>query len=123
VILVKNFHLYGAWRLLSKFSKKGWKLGTIDKLLKKIRRTGRIDRQLGNGSLQCVMICSRLSLTQLSASGDSDWGRACVCEQGQHFEHLLWACLTYTWIERTYVLIKNCFTLFIHKNNMLLWLN
>ena len=32
-----------------------------------------------------------------------------------HFEHLLWACLTDTWIERTYVYIKYCLTLFIHK--------
>jgi len=32
-----------------------------------------------------------------------------------HFEHLLWACLTDTWTERTYVWIKYCLTLFIHK--------
>ena len=32
-----------------------------------------------------------------------------------HFEHLLWACLTDTWTERTYVWIRYCLTLFIHK--------
>jgi len=33
---------------------------------------------ISSASLKCGMICSRLSLTQLSASGDSHWGRACV---------------------------------------------
>jgi len=29
-------------------------------------------------AMKCGMICSRLSLTWLSASGDSDWGHACT---------------------------------------------
>jgi len=32
-----------------------------------------------------------------------------------HFEHLLWVCLTDTWTEWTYVKIKYCLTLLIHK--------
>ena len=43
-ILIKNFYLsrqYGAQRLLSELPDKGWKLGSIDSLLKRIRKTGR----------------------------------------------------------------------------------
>jgi len=68
---------YGAWQMLSEFPDKSWKWGSVDTLLKKIGRTGTIDRQPGTTSLKCGMICSRLSLTRLSASGDSDWGRVC----------------------------------------------
>jgi len=41
-ILIKNVYLskqYGAQRLLSKLPDKGWKLGSIDTLLKRIRKT------------------------------------------------------------------------------------
>ena len=37
-----------------------------------------------------------------------------------HFEHLLWACLTDSWIERTYVLNKILFYVVYSQNNMLL---
>ena len=40
-----------------------------------------------------------------------------------HFEHLLWACLTDTWIEISYVYTKYCLTLFIHKTTSCLRLN
>ena len=58
-ILIKNLHLskkYGARRLLNEFPDKGWKLGTVDKLLKKIRKTGTIDRQPGSGRPRSVRI-------------------------------------------------------------------
>ena len=40
---------YGAQRLLSEFPDKGWKLGSIDSLLKRIRKTGTVVRQPGSG--------------------------------------------------------------------------
>jgi len=43
VILIKNIYLskqYGARRVLSELSDKGWKLGSIDSLLKRGRKTG-----------------------------------------------------------------------------------
>jgi len=51
-ILIKNLclsKLYGARRLLSELHNKGWKLGSIDSLLKRIRNTGTIVRQPGSG--------------------------------------------------------------------------
>ena len=36
-------------RLLSEFPDKNWKLGSIDSLLKRIRKTGTIVRQRGSG--------------------------------------------------------------------------
>ena len=44
-ILIKNLYRskqYGARRLLSELPDKGWKLGSIDSLLKRIRKTGTI---------------------------------------------------------------------------------
>jgi len=52
VILIKNLYLskrYGAQRLLHKFPDWGWKLGSIDSLLKRIRKTSTIVRQPGSG--------------------------------------------------------------------------
>ena len=49
MILIKNLYLSkqcGARRLLSD---KGWELGSIDSLLKRIRKTGTIIRQPGSG--------------------------------------------------------------------------
>ena len=46
-ILIKNFYLpkqYGAQRLLSNLPDKGWKLGSIDSLLKRIRNQAAVDR-------------------------------------------------------------------------------
>jgi len=40
---------YGAQRLLSEFPDKGWKLGSIDSLLKRIRKTGTVVRQPRSG--------------------------------------------------------------------------
>jgi len=45
VILIKNLYLskqYGARRVMSKLPNKGWKLGSIDSLLKRMHRTGTI---------------------------------------------------------------------------------
>jgi len=44
-ILIKNLYLsklYGAQRLLSELPDKGWKLGCINSLLKRIYKTGKI---------------------------------------------------------------------------------
>jgi len=52
VILIKNLYLskqYGARRVLSELPDKGWKLGSIDSLLKRILKTGTIVRQPGSG--------------------------------------------------------------------------
>jgi len=51
VILIKNLYLskqYGAQRALSELPDKGWKLESIDSLLKRIRKTGTIVRQPGS---------------------------------------------------------------------------
>jgi len=52
VILIKNFYLskqYGARRLLSELPDKGWKLGSIDSLLKRSHKTGIIVLLSGSG--------------------------------------------------------------------------
>jgi len=49
VILIKNLYLskqYGARRVLSELSDKGWKLGSIDSLLKRSHKTGTMSRNL-----------------------------------------------------------------------------
>jgi len=46
-VLIKNLYLskgWGAQKLLNKFPDKGWKLESIDFLLKKIRKTGTVNR-------------------------------------------------------------------------------
>jgi len=43
---------YAAWRLLSELPHKGWKLGSIDSLLKRIRKTGTIVRVPGSSRLR-----------------------------------------------------------------------
>ena len=51
-ILIKNLYLskqYGARKLLSELPNKGWKLGNINSLLKRIRKTGTIVWQPGSG--------------------------------------------------------------------------
>jgi len=51
-VLIKNLYLskgWGARKLLNEFPGKGWKLGSIDYLLKKIRKTGTVNRQPGSG--------------------------------------------------------------------------
>jgi len=65
VILNKNIYLskkYGAWRLLSEFPDKGWKLGSIDTLLKKIRRIVTIDRQPCSAKLNRILCRSTRTL-------------------------------------------------------------
>jgi len=57
-ILIKNLYRpkqYGARRLLSELPDKGWKLGSVDSLLKRIRKTGTSVRQPGSGTaVHCV---------------------------------------------------------------------
>jgi len=51
-VLVKNLYPSkgcGARQLLNEFRDKGWKMGSIDCLLKKIRKTGTFNRQPGSG--------------------------------------------------------------------------
>ena len=51
-ILILNLYLskrYGARRTLSEFPDNGWKVGSIDSLLKRIHKTGTIVRQPGSG--------------------------------------------------------------------------
>ena len=51
-ILITNLYLskqYGAQRLLSELPNNGWKLGSINSLLKRMRKTGTIVRQPGSG--------------------------------------------------------------------------
>ena len=58
-IFIKNLYLskgYGAKELLKEFPDKCWKLGSIDYLLKKIRKTGSIDRQPSSGRPPSVRI-------------------------------------------------------------------
>jgi len=47
------------------------------------------------------------------------WVRA----HGRHFEHLLWACITQTWVESQYVRINYCWALFIKITKSCLRLN
>jgi len=76
VILIKNVYLskgygHGAHRLLSEFPNKSWEFGSIDTLLKKIRRTGTIDWQRLVevwDDLQQTVIDSAVSVSR----GDSD---------------------------------------------------
>jgi len=52
VILITNLYLskqYGARRLLSELSDKGWKLGSIDSLLNRSQKTRTIVPQPGSG--------------------------------------------------------------------------
>jgi len=52
VILIKNLYLskqYGARRLLSELPDNGWKLGSIDSLLKRSHKTGTTVPQPGSG--------------------------------------------------------------------------
>jgi len=52
VILIKNLYLlkqYGARKALSELPNKGWKLESIDSLLKRILKTGTIVLQPGSG--------------------------------------------------------------------------
>jgi len=54
VLLIKNLYLskqYGARRVLSELSDKGWKLGRINSLLKGFLKTGTIVWQPGSGRL------------------------------------------------------------------------
>ena len=38
-----------AWRLLREFPDKGWKRLAVNRLLQKVRQTGKVDRQTGSG--------------------------------------------------------------------------
>ena len=51
-VIIKHYRIeknYGRKRLLSEFPGKGWTAGGLDKLLKRIDQTGKIDRKKGSG--------------------------------------------------------------------------
>jgi len=50
-ILIKSLHLkeYTAKRFTGEFPEKGWTKHGVNKLLKKLRNTGRVDRRPGSG--------------------------------------------------------------------------
>jgi len=51
-VFIKNLYLskgWGARKLLNEFPDEGWTLGSIDYLLKKIHKTGTVNRQPGSG--------------------------------------------------------------------------
>jgi len=54
-VLIKNLYLPKGWsarKLLDEFRDKGWKLGSIKYLLKKIRKMGTVNRQPGGDALR-----------------------------------------------------------------------
>ena len=59
-ILIKNLCLskgYGAWRLLNEFSDKGWKLRSIDSLLKRSHKTGTLSgKQATADHVWCIAV-------------------------------------------------------------------
>ena len=68
MILIKYIYLskhYGARRVLSELPDKGWKLGSIDSLLKRSQKTGTIVPQRGSGD----RVCSRSSGGPCAQSG------------------------------------------------------
>jgi len=67
VILIKNLYLwkqYGVRRVLSKLPDKGWKLKSIDNLLKRTLKTGTIVRQPGSGRPHSARAVGDLVLSQ-----------------------------------------------------------
>ena len=66
-ILIKNLYLlkqHGARRLLSELPNKGLELGSIDSLLKRIRKTGTIVRLPGSGRPRSARSMEDLVLSQ-----------------------------------------------------------
>jgi len=66
VILIKNLYLskqYGARRALSELPNKGWKLGSVDSLLKRSHKTGTLSRN--QAAVDCVR---RVAVETLSCS-------------------------------------------------------
>jgi len=67
VILIKNLYLskrYGARRVLSELPVKGWKLGSIDSLLKRSRKTGTMSRNQAPLDRVCRVAVEDLVLSQ-----------------------------------------------------------
>jgi len=60
-------------RLLSEFPDKNWKLGSIDSLLKRIRKTGTIVRQRGSGRPRSADRVRRIAMTTLRRWRTSCW--------------------------------------------------
>ena len=96
-VLIKNLYLskgYDSVSLLNEFPEKGWRLGSIKTLLKKICLTGTTERQIHNVDelkRQLVDVWSGLQQSVVDTSV-SEWRKrlqACVRAKAGHFEHLL----------------------------------
>ena len=58
-VLIKHYSLdkgYGAKRILKEFPQKNWTKGGLDKLLRKLKETGNLERQEGSGRPKTVRI-------------------------------------------------------------------
>jgi len=51
ILFSSKIFIWGAGKLLNEFPDKGWKLGSINYLLKKIRKTGTVNGQPGGDRL------------------------------------------------------------------------
>jgi len=71
--------VYGARRLLSELPDKGWKLGSIDSLLKRICKTGTIVRQPGTSSSRSSGRPCAQSGVQAKKAPISSWDFAGNC--------------------------------------------
>jgi len=82
-MLIKNLQelkSYGAKRLIKEFPTKGWKLRTLNKLLRKLKDTGTTDRRTGSGR------------PAVRDKAIDEWRKRlhfCLSAKGGHFEHKL----------------------------------
>jgi len=96
--MILNLYLskrYGAQRMLSEFPDSGWKVGSIDSLLKRIHKMDTIVRQPGSG---------RLGSSRSSGGPCAQWG-------GQA-KKALTSSWDFTW---------NCYSLFKYAQDNSLW--
>jgi len=72
-VLIKNLYLikgYGARKLISEFPEKNWKKSGLDKLLKKLRETGTVEREKGSGRPKTTRTAENVStVDELTQSG------------------------------------------------------
>ena len=75
VILIKNLYLSGTRRVLSELPVKGWKLGSIDSLLKRSRKTGTMSRNQAPLDRVCRVAVEDLVLSQEDKPKRHRWAR------------------------------------------------